>query len=361
MAGFKFDEDAEKNDEPLPDLGQHSEFHFKDREVEELVARQRRERLEQEERELEQRRIQRLREEQEERERVEAERAEREWQKELARVAAEKNIAGWSEPPVPFDTPLNEPVTIKSEAVPTPPPTEEILDSESTYFAAAPGVVKPKAATSKSPAQKPTPVPSPKVPTPTIPTPVIPSPVVPSPKIPLPDTAVQAAATPQAPAAQKPASPKPGARVTPAAASGSSSNSAHSVAAKDTSAGITVTEETIPQWRVWLDAVEPIFSWLARAATVAGVLALAYILWGVFGGHIGQANSPRAAQNAQNIALAAKILSFSLIVGLVSAMLVMLEEKWLAPSVAILGFAMHFGAAPAFSSIGQSRAVLELI
>jgi hypothetical protein len=108
--------------------------------------------------------------------------------------------------------------------------------------------------------------------------------------------------------------------------------------------------------------------WLLRAGAVAGGLALAYLLFGIFGAHIGQvstaatrAEAARLAQVTENVRLASTILSWSLVALGISMLILMADDKVVGPATAALGFVMHFGAAPLLSSIGQTQAVFYII
>jgi hypothetical protein len=108
--------------------------------------------------------------------------------------------------------------------------------------------------------------------------------------------------------------------------------------------------------------------WLLRAGAVAGGLSLVYLLWGIFGAHIGQAptatttaEAARFAQFTENVRIASTVLSWSLVALGASLLILMADDKVVGPATAVLGLVMHFGAAPLLSGIGQTQAVFYII
>lgn len=365
MSSYKFDEDAEKQD--VPDLAQHAEFHFKDADVEDVVTRARRERLETEERAIEAKR--------------------------LAGLPLASTVENETTPADALK--LDEPWVAPTPVAPSPasaPVHAQTQDAEELNedFLVWPDI-PPEAA-----------APTPPQPTPAAPATPAAITSAAAPRMKAPDTsgprpraasqsaaqaaAAQAAAqaTPQAtsaartaakaaprqsaagaqapgatpaarPAAQAPARPMGAAAVPKPAAPAAAPAAAETIE--------TDALHIVPRFDVRraIDKFDPIAMLVAQIAAVAMVISLGYILWGVFGGSIGQANSANAAQAAANIAIAAKVFRFGAVALALSSILLMLDESSLGPGLAITGIALHFGSAPLLATLGSSKAILHLI
>ena len=120
-----------------------------------------------------------------------------------------------------------------------------------------------------------------------------------------------------------------------------------------TSARERVDNKDVPQWRVWLDKLDPFAFWLIRVGGLAAVLSLAYLLWGIFGGDIG-GQPGYVQQTAQNVSMAALVLKWSLFAMAASLIVLMLDEKFVGVALCVLGAALLFGAPLAMKGIGQS-------
>ncbi|HEX8552403.1 MAG TPA: hypothetical protein VF681_12715 [Abditibacteriaceae bacterium] len=323
MSGFRLD-DTEDNGEPTPDLAQHSEFHFKDREVEEAIQRAKQEKLAREE---------------------------AEWEARRAEEARRKSTVEIDATFEAFDDGVAKPVRRDElpEAFAPQPPIQAPPQAAAASTA-------PVVTTSSNP-------PAPKVPTPKIALPPIDMGAA--------QAATQAPAKPQAAAPVAPAAPRPAAKV-PAVVN--TVPTARTAAANIPAPKTVVEAPVLPEitaedmvgrssfsLRPWLDKTDPIAMVISQIAAVAGVLALGYILWGIFGGQIGDPKAPRAAQSAQNIALAAQVFRWAAIALAISSISLMLDVAALGPALVIGGMALHFGATPLFASVGNSRATLFLI
>ncbi len=126
-----------------------------------------------------------------------------------------------------------------------------------------------------------------------------------------------------------------------------------------TSARERVDNKDIPQWRVWLDKLDPFAFWLIRAGGVATVLSLGYLLWGIFGGDIGGLPG-NVAQTMQNVSTAALILKWSLFAMAISLIVLMLDEKFVGVILCVLGAGLLFGAPLALKELGQSRSTAAI-
>jgi hypothetical protein len=151
------------------------------------------------------------------------------------------------------------------------------------------------------------------------------------------------AAVPQPPSAQAPLVQAPAPQVAPG------------------SAGVHMYEEK-PQWRQYLDKLDPVAFWLFRMAGLAGSLALVWLLFSIFGGGAGTlaANDPRLAQVTNDMRIAATIVHWSLIFIALSLIILMLDVAWIGPSMAVLGVLLHFGGPLALKAIGQTSATVAV-
>lgn len=341
MSDFKFSDSSSEYVEQ-PDLAQHSDFHFKDKDIEEQVQ-------------------------------AEKQRRQAELEAEMARPAVPK-----AEPEDDF-TFIDTPISMSGEAKPRSPKVEPPTSQAPAAPAglARPGGVQPPqgvapqndSSQGAAPARKPAaPVPSPRVPSPKIPgaappagaAPRAPSPKVPSPHIPSPQVGVPVAAA---------RTPRPKNAGTSAGAQGSgvgndvAANLKHAIEGTNAEVDPVISDETTPVWRQALSKIDPLVNAILLLSVIGVVVSLAYILWGVFSGAVGQpvADGIRANQIAQNIQLASKILSFSLFSGALALVFSLFDEGWFGPVLAVVGFSMHFGAVPVLGSIGQTEPVLILI
>jgi len=249
---------------------------------------------------------------------------------------------------------------------PAPTPVAATPPAPQTVAGAAPKLQSPNVAAPK--------VPSPRVPSPNVPSPQIPSPQVPSPDVPASGTPARTAA--KAPAARPanaqvagaaPATaPQPRASEKTASAVPSDVASAVKNSAATTNSASpdgTYKQNKLPLWRELLDKLDPIASWVMILAGAAGALALAYILWGIFGGNIGRMPKDplKGVQIAENIALAGQVLRISAIAAAIASIILMIDDGSLGPGLAILGAALLFGSAPAMQSVGATPVVFSII
>ena len=169
-----------------------------------------------------------------------------------------------------------------------------------------------------------------------------------------PKNAQDAGAVP-ASAAEKAASPVP--RDVAAAVKASAA------ATESATPGKTYSKQELPMWRQILDTLDPIASWVMIFAGVAGGLAVAYMLWGIFGGDIGRTPKDplKGVQIAQNMAIAGNVLRISAICGAVAAIILMIDEGVLGPGLAIVGVGLLFGATPMMRSVGSTPVVFSII
>jgi hypothetical protein len=117
-----------------------------------------------------------------------------------------------------------------------------------------------------------------------------------------------------------------------------------------------------PQWRQYLDKLDPVAYWMFRMAAVAGGLSLAWLLFSIFGGGVGsmEASDPRLAQITNDMQVAANILRYSLIFMSISLLILMLDVSWLGPTMAGIGVVLHFGAPLALKAIGETSATASV-
>ena len=106
-------------------------------------------------------------------------------------------------------------------------------------------------------------------------------------------------------------------------------------------------------WNRVLDVLEPFAFWTLRMAALFGGLALAYLLWGVFSGAL-QGAEGNAGQTVSNVRVAINILNWALIGVLVSCLILLWEEKFVAIIAAVVGLAFYFGAAPLLAMAGNT-------
>jgi hypothetical protein len=121
-----------------------------------------------------------------------------------------------------------------------------------------------------------------------------------------------------------------------------------------------VSNKDIPLWRQLLDRLDPVAFWLIRVAGAGAVLSIAYILWGVFGGQIGQLPNGEDPQIIQNLALAGTVLRWSLLALAISAFILMFDLRPLGAGTAILGVALQFGTPLLINSMGNTSALRAL-
>ena len=123
-----------------------------------------------------------------------------------------------------------------------------------------------------------------------------------------------------------------------------------------TSAREHVDNKDVPIWRTWLDALDPFAFWLVRTGAIAGGLALAYLLYAIFGGNIGKADMGNIAQAAQNVTLAGTVLRFSLVAIALSLIVLMFDEKFVGVGMVVLGVALEFGSPLLIKNLGVTQA-----
>ena len=115
-----------------------------------------------------------------------------------------------------------------------------------------------------------------------------------------------------------------------------------------------------PLWRQYFDRLDPIAMWLSMASLAVGGLCLLYLLYAIFGVGIGTA-AGNNAQMADTITKVATGLRLALIVSSLSLIVLMFDVTALGPSMALLGFALYFGAPLILKPIGDSLATRALV
>lgn len=115
-----------------------------------------------------------------------------------------------------------------------------------------------------------------------------------------------------------------------------------------------------PLWRQYFDKLDPIASRLSMASMVVVALCIAYLLYAVFVLGIGTA-SGNDLQTADTIGKIALGLRFALIALALSLIVLMFDVTALGPSMALLGFALYFGAPLLLKPLGDSLATRALV
>lgn len=118
-------------------------------------------------------------------------------------------------------------------------------------------------------------------------------------------------------------------------------------------------DKKAPLWRQALDTLDPYATIAFRISLPIVALSLLYLLWGVFGGNIGQLNATTsiAQQSISNLRLASNVFNCGVILMGISLMILMFDEGKVEIAMIVLGLAFHFGV-PFYlaSSVGRSAA-----
>jgi hypothetical protein len=120
-------------------------------------------------------------------------------------------------------------------------------------------------------------------------------------------------------------------------------------------------------WRQQLAKADPVLMWAFRVSAIIAVCSLGYILFALFGG---SAASPEAFSNPETAAKAATfardiktvsvVLHWSLLVTALTMLLLALDVAWIGPTLAGLGFLLHFAAPAALKGLGITPATANV-
>jgi hypothetical protein len=117
-----------------------------------------------------------------------------------------------------------------------------------------------------------------------------------------------------------------------------------------------------PEWRQYIDKLDPIALWLFRTTALTGGLSLLWLLFSIFGAGAGSlpANDPNLAQVTNDMRLAATVLHWSLIFMAVSLVILMLDVSWLGLTMAAIGVVLHFGGPFLLRAAGENVATANV-